>query len=379
MEIAAAISTHPVAPRAVGEAVGDLLDRLGPAPDAALVFVTPPFGGVLEDVAATVRALLRPRALVGAVVAQLGTGTFSSGPTVSLVGLRANGAVPALPGCRALVLADPHDEGTPRGVPGPLATAGVLIAIADPFGDPLDALLGDLGASAPDLSVVGGLASAPGLEGPAGLIADDRLLDRGAVGLLLPAGTGAGAVISDGWRALGAPIVATRTSGTMVLELDGAAAIEVVRRAAGSLPAPERRRIGQALHLVAVGEDAASEAQRAATPVLGVERATGAIAVAGPIEEGSLVQLLLVDDLAGADELRRALGSAPITGGVAFAPMHGGDLRPAEDRVRALADHLTPGAFVAVGCPGTIGPGPGGPHLRGAATVLLTAEPVRRR
>ena len=70
MPFAAALSEHPLATHAIGEVVGDVLDQLaledGEAVDLAIVFVTAPHVGVLEDVASTVRALLHPRALIGA-------------------------------------------------------------------------------------------------------------------------------------------------------------------------------------------------------------------------------------------------------------------------------------------------------------------------
>ena len=68
---AAAISEHPLATQAVGEVVGQVLERLEARPDLALVFATGPFAGAFEDIASTVRAILRPGALVGATATSL--------------------------------------------------------------------------------------------------------------------------------------------------------------------------------------------------------------------------------------------------------------------------------------------------------------------
>ena len=48
---AAALSEHPSPPEAVGEVVGDLLDRVGPAPDLAVLFVSPALAGLVGSAA----------------------------------------------------------------------------------------------------------------------------------------------------------------------------------------------------------------------------------------------------------------------------------------------------------------------------------------
>ena len=83
MPCAAAMSQHPLATHAVGEVVGEVLDQLGDRPDAAIVFVTGPFAGAMEDIASTIRALLRPGSLIGASAASvLGGGREVEGEAV---------------------------------------------------------------------------------------------------------------------------------------------------------------------------------------------------------------------------------------------------------------------------------------------------------
>src|SRR5437667_10440814 len=62
------LSEHPLPTQAVGEVVGQVLEALGPdapPPDLALLFLTAPHAGAMEDVAAAVRATLRPAPLLG--------------------------------------------------------------------------------------------------------------------------------------------------------------------------------------------------------------------------------------------------------------------------------------------------------------------------
>ena len=52
MPFAAALSEHPLPTHATGEVVGQVLETLGAEPDLAVVFVTAPLAGALEDIAA---------------------------------------------------------------------------------------------------------------------------------------------------------------------------------------------------------------------------------------------------------------------------------------------------------------------------------------
>ena len=68
MPFAAGLSEHPLPTQATGEAIGQVLEDLGPdaaPPDLALLFVTAPHAGALEDIAAAVRKTLQPGTLLG--------------------------------------------------------------------------------------------------------------------------------------------------------------------------------------------------------------------------------------------------------------------------------------------------------------------------
>src|SRR5438309_10927524 len=86
MPFAAALSTHPEAATAAGEIIGHLLDKLGPHPDLAMLFLTPGHADAIGDVAATVRRLLHPTLLLGCTAESVvGTGQeIERGPAISL-------------------------------------------------------------------------------------------------------------------------------------------------------------------------------------------------------------------------------------------------------------------------------------------------------
>ena len=86
MPFVAALSEHPVPAVAVGAAVGDVVERLGSAPDVAVLFVTPHHVGALEDIAAAVQTLLDPTAFIGAtaVAVLVGDRGVEDGPGLAL-------------------------------------------------------------------------------------------------------------------------------------------------------------------------------------------------------------------------------------------------------------------------------------------------------
>ena len=100
MPFAAALSEHPVPAVAVGAAVGDVVERLGAAPDVAVLFVTPHHVGALEDIAAAVQTLLAPTAFIGAtaVAVLVGDRGVEDGPGLALWAGRLAGSVtPGVP------------------------------------------------------------------------------------------------------------------------------------------------------------------------------------------------------------------------------------------------------------------------------------------
>src|SRR5687768_9145249 len=86
MPFAAALSEHPLPTHAVGEVVGEVLERLGDAPDLAVLFVAASHTGAVEDIAAAVRELLHPRVLVGCTAGTIvgGAREAEDTPAISL-------------------------------------------------------------------------------------------------------------------------------------------------------------------------------------------------------------------------------------------------------------------------------------------------------
>src|SRR3954454_14149125 len=159
MPFASALSEHPLTAQAVGEVAGQVLERLGRQPDLAMIFLTPPHGGALEDAAAAVRAILEPRTLLGcAAVAVAGTGReVEFEPAVSLWAGRVGDQVLPLRLEAAPGPFGPTVTGRPDELP--FEPSAVLL-LADPFSFPADALFELVDQRHRGLPVIGGMASA---------------------------------------------------------------------------------------------------------------------------------------------------------------------------------------------------------------------------
>src|SRR4051812_36008448 len=141
MPFAAALSEHPITAHAVGEVAGHVLERLGGAPDLAMLFLTPPHGGALEDAARAVRSILSPRTLLGcAAVAVAGNRReVEDEPAVALWAARLGPHAPVPVRLTARRTVDGFDiEGWPGQLP---FEPQALLLLPDPFSFPVEDVL----------------------------------------------------------------------------------------------------------------------------------------------------------------------------------------------------------------------------------------------
>ena len=87
---ASALSEHAASVHAATDVADEVLQRLGPSPDLAVVFVTPPHRDAVVDVVNAIRALLQPQTLLGATAVAVlgGRREVEQAPAVSLFAAR---------------------------------------------------------------------------------------------------------------------------------------------------------------------------------------------------------------------------------------------------------------------------------------------------
>jgi len=358
---AAALSEHPVPATAVAEVAGEVLERLGPAPDLAMLFVSPHHAGALEDAAAALDDILRPGTLLGcAGISVVGTAReVERAPAVSLWAGRF-GPTQAVRLTAVRTMDGVALDGWPMEVD---FKPSAFLLLADPFSFPVDTLYAELAERHPGLRVVGGNASAA--VGPGGnrLVLDRRVHTSGAVGALVGPGVEIETVVSQGCRPIGRPYIVTRSELNHVYELGGTPALErLVQMSADAMSEADIDLIDQGLHLGQVIDEHKLDYERGdflVRSVLGADRSDGAIVVDEFVPMGATVQFHVRDAATADEDLRQLLSGRQAGGALVFtcngrgvhlfgAPDH--DARVLDERVGApAAGFFAAGEFGPVG------------------------------
>jgi small ligand-binding sensory domain FIST len=309
MAFASSLSEHPVTAYAIGEAVGQVLDRLGAYPDLAVLFLTPPHGGALEDAAGVVREVLHPSVLIGCVSESIvGTGREVEGQAgVSLWA----GRFGPVAGLRFTAVPDADGVAFVGTDFDPSFAPGALLLLGDPFTFPPEEFFTALREQHPDLPVIGGMAS--GARGPGGsrLLLDGTVLTDGAVGALIGGGATIETIVSQGCRPIGSPYVVTSGEGQFVRELAGKPALTRLDEVANTLAPDDITLINRTgLHLGRVIDEHKATFDRGdflVRTVLGGDREHGAIAINDVLDVGVTVQFHVRDADSADEDLRHLL------------------------------------------------------------------------
>lgn len=385
MPYASALSEHPMTAQATGEVAGAVLEALGPAPDLAMLFVTPPHAGALEDAAGAVRAILHPEILLGcAAESVVGTrAEVEAGPGVSLWAARLDQVAPLdLTTSGGRRPGDPGPAVTGWPDPLPFQPRAVLL-VADPYSFDVDAFLSWMSVAHRGLPVIGGMASAA--RGPGGnrLTLDGRVLANGAVGALLGPGAEVASVVSQGCRPIGRPLAVTRAEGNIVYELGGVAALaRLVSLAERDLPERDVALINNGgLHLGRVIDEHREEFTRGdflVRNVIGADPEVGSIAVNDHVELGTTVQFHVRDAEAADEDLRQMLAGRQAKGALLFTCNGRGTRlfdRPHHDAT-VLADTLGGVPVAGFFAAGELGPVGGRNFVHGfTASIALFTDP----
>lgn len=322
MPFASALSEHPVPSLATGEVVGAVLEAIGERPDFVFLSVTRPHAGALDDIVTTVTSVLHPMVMIGcAAESVVGTGhEIEETPAVSLWAGRVGPLIPVT--LKASRSADDiwQFSGWPDNI---TIEPTALILVADPFTFPVDQFLSWLGDRHPGLPVVGGNASAALGPGGSRLIAGDRTLKEGAVGVLIGSGVEIEAVVSQGCRPYGQPLTVTKSDRNIMYEVAGTPAIEsmVDQMKRGLSPAEIAGLENNGLHigrLIDEHLDQPGPGDYLVRTVIGVDRSTGAIAVDDRVPLGSTICFHLRDAESADRDLRSLLEGRRADGALLF-------------------------------------------------------------
>lgn len=379
---AAALSEHPDAAVATGEVVGQVLESLGDGggpPDLALVFVTPVHARTLEEIVATIRATLSPKALLGCAAVSVlgGEREVERGPGISLWAGRTGPITPF----HLTVGRSPDGmtfTGWPDGIP---AGASALLLIPDPFSFPAEDLLRRMEEDRPGLPVVGGMASAARAPGENRLVINDRVVREGAVGAFLGPEVQVATVVSQGSRPVGNPFVVTRAEHNIVYELAGRRAVERLQEVAAEPDDEDRDLLAGLVQIGRVIDENKldfGQGDFLVRTVVGADPNSGALRVGDIMEVGSTAQFQVRDPASADEELRRLVsGRSAQTALVFTCNGRGTNLFPEPHHDAAVVSGSLGGPPVAgMFCAGELGPIGGHNFMHGftASVVLLSKE-----
>lgn len=373
---AAAISEHPLPTHAVGEVVGDILEAVGERPSLALLFVSAAHTGAIEDIAGAVGSLLRPDRLLGATSGTVvGEGReVEDGPAISLWAGTGLSTQPFR------LTTEVHGGGHAiAGFPGAEEVdddASAVLLLGDPFSFPteqfLEGVREQVGLTLP---IIGGMASAA--RGPGGnrLVLDDAVVDDGAVGVVV-GGADIEAVVSQGCRPIGDPMVVTRGERQIIYELAGRPALERVEQLVAALPPDDLDLAREGLHVGRVIDEHRVDYSRGdflVRNVIGGDRDAGAVAVGDEVEIGATVQFQVRDASSADEDLRLLLAGREADGALVFTCNgRGSNLFGAPDHDASAVRDLTGAPAAGMSCAGELGPVGGRNFLHGfTASIAL--------
>jgi small ligand-binding sensory domain FIST len=317
MAFAAALSVVSQTDHAIDEVCSQALARLGSPPDLALLFLSPHHIESADRMAATARRRLGAGSLLGcpgeAIVCNDREIEGRSALSLWLA---------QFPKTTQLHAFHLEVEKTPEGHslvgwPDRLADAdpnrSAMLLLGDPFSFPVEIFLRNLNENHPGVRVMGGMASGINRSGACRLILGDRVLDRGAIGVLIEGSVGIRSIVSQGCRPIGRHMVITRGKGNVIAGLGGKAPLEQLQELWQELSAEERSLCEHGLHVGRAINEYQGTFKRGdflVRNVMGLDQDSGSLAINDAIRVGQTVQFHVRDSMTADEDLRTMLEAA---------------------------------------------------------------------
>ncbi len=260
----------------------------------------------------------------------------------------------------------------------------VFITLADPFRFGVLDFLEQLNEAYPGCPVLGGMASAGRAPRENRLFVDGEVHDEGAVGVALSGRLRVDTVVSQGCRPIGRSFVTTKAERNVIRELGGKPALHQLHRVLVDLPPEDEELARQSLFMGRVINEYKETFTRGdflIHNIIGADRESGALAIAGPAKVGATVQFHVRDADSADEDLRTMLApfeGTDVRGALLFScngrGTHMWD-RPHHD-VRVLREILGDVPVAGGFCGGEFGPVGGRNFVHGfTASIGLFREP----
>lgn len=262
----------------------------------------------------------------------------------------------------------------------------VFVAMADPFSVALHELLEGINEIYPGSPLVGGVASAARQPRQNRLILNGEIHHEGLVGVALTGRIAVETIVSQGCRPIGTPFVITKGERNIIYELGGRPALERLHEVVVALPSDDEELARQSLFIGRVIDEYKGKFGRGdflIHNIMGVDRKTGAIGIAGRARVGATVQFHVRDAKSADEDLRAMLGRkvrSDIRGAMLFGCNGRGTHMwptPGHD-ARVFTELMGKIPMAGFFCGGEFGPVGGRNFVHGfTASIALLSDPVR--
>jgi small ligand-binding sensory domain FIST len=311
MRWAAAIATDAHLDDALANAADEVSEALGGArADLVLAFVTDHHAQRFGRIAAEISRRF-PNALLCGCTAGGAIGGGLEVEHQAAISLTAA----SLPDVRVTpFFAGDHPRRWPEQIDVDEAADATFIVLPCPLTCPVDDLLDFLDERWPDAAKVGGLASG-GMtaNGPPGntLFLGDQRLPAGAVGVALEGDLHVDTIVAQGCRPIGEPLIVTRATEQLALELDGQRALDVLEHLLAGCEPEDRALARHSLFLgvAMTGPGPLGRGDFLMRNLLGIDPDSGALAAGASLAPGQIVQFHLRDAGAAASEIEEMLAA----------------------------------------------------------------------
>lgn len=315
MRFASSITTAVEAMQAVDELLAPIGERVTPGMvDLALLFMTAHYEEDIDDVVERISEAM-PHAMLLGCTAEGTIGVDREIERVPSMSLLA-GTLPdvcirpfQLTQAEFEEMNSPGDWERKTGVSP--ESEPVFISLVDPFRLDIQGYVEQINEVYPGAPLVGGVASAAREPQQNRLVVGGEIFRDGAVGVTL---TGGGltmkTVVSQGCRPIGKPFVITKGQRNVVHEMGGKPALAQLHGVLVDLSEEDERLARQSLFVGRVIDEYKDHFARGdflIQNIIGVDRKSGAIAIAGQAKVGATLQFHVRDAKSADDDLRKLL------------------------------------------------------------------------
>ncbi len=315
MDFISGVTTEPLLRDALHRLQTTLAPQVGDGGvDLAVVFLSSHFRGLAQQVRIGLQEIFHPAEMIGcSAEGVIGPNDeLEQTPAISVLLARLPGVTITPFSLVAQAWNDLLDDEAAfrRAVPTSTAEARLGLLFCDPFSTPVDRVLRAFERFLPGMPLLGGMASAAMAAGQNTLFLKDRILNAGAVGLLLSGEFDFDYVVSQGSRPVGDHYVVTGAGQNVIFSLENQPPLFRIQEMVDQLPEEDHQLlqrgllIGRAIDPI---QDTFGRGDFIIRSVLAADHHNGAITVGDVIRSGEIVQFHVRDALTAREDLEMLL------------------------------------------------------------------------